>query len=106
MKSNSSISAFIAHALGSTCKNAFMTKVTKIFSYVFLSKGFMFQFLLSDIRPASLLPLVCADVGPFLTLPIWVLTFLPVAGIAHILIRTYPLAFSGGAQFQSYPISF
>lgn len=40
MKSSPSISAFMDHAYGGISKNSFVTRVVKVFSYVFLFKNF------------------------------------------------------------------
>lgn len=40
MKSSPSISAFMDHAYGGMSKNSFVTRVVKVFSYVFLFKNF------------------------------------------------------------------
>ena len=71
------------------------------FSYVFVSESFIVQFLLSALKPTQCLPLVLADLGPFLILPLWFFLTL----LAPLLFSLSPIAFSGNSQFQSYPIS-
>ena len=103
MKSNSSVSPFMDDAFVSISKNSFVTKVTKIFSYVFPSKKRCFRdlLLLSDLRPALCLPLVSA-VSVFLFDSL--LPYLPVL-ILHTFWPDYVRCLFWGLLCQSYPIS-
>ena len=76
MKSSPSISPFMDHAYGGVSKNSFVTRVRKVFSYVFHLKVLWCS---SSFRTWGLhSPCLCPSwSGPFLTRPLWFFTCSP-----------------------------